>query len=185
MFYKNELKDIVIAVLALTFIFSLAIGGYNLSLVPIFLFIVIVSFLFHELAHRLVATRFGYLAFFKLFPQGILFGILFAVFGFVLVAPGAVMIHPKGSIFFKSRQSMKREWGLIAAAGPLVNLFFAFIFLFFGPITKLAALINAWLAFFNLLPIPPLDGSKVMFWKWQVWILLIAIAGILLYLQWI
>jgi Zn-dependent protease len=43
--------------------------------------------------------------------------------------------------------------------------------------------INSWLAFFNLLPLPPLDGSKVIVWKWQVWLLLIGIASFLVFFK--
>ncbi|TET00912.1 MAG: site-2 protease family protein, partial [Hadesarchaea archaeon] len=31
------------------------------------------------------------------------------------------------------------------------------------------ALINLWLAFFNLLPFPPLDGEKVFLWSPAAW----------------
>lgn len=72
----------------------------------------------------------------------------------------------------------KKESGLIALAGPASNLVIAIIF---GIILKLAALfsgylnpsififlniiilVNIILAIFNLTPIPPLDGSKVLF----------------------
>ena len=62
--------------------------------------------------------------------------------------------------------------GLIAAAGPASNLFLALIFgllirLNFAPqlipLFGTVVIINIFLALFNLLPIPPLDGSKVLF----------------------
>lgn len=67
-----------------------------------------------------------------------------------------------------------RRWGpaLVAAAGPAVNLFIAIIFgliirsipvsiytVFLSRIVE----INILLAVFNLVPIPPLDGSKILF----------------------
>ncbi|TSC62313.1 MAG: hypothetical protein G01um101448_281 [Parcubacteria group bacterium Gr01-1014_48] len=72
------------------------------------------------------------------------------------------------------------RWGpaIVAAAGPVANLFLAvlfgvlvfrimpaFVFLpsTFLQITSRVVLINLSLAVFNLLPVPPLDGSKVFF----------------------
>ena len=40
----------------------------------------------------------------------------------------------------------------------------------------LAAAVNVWLALFNLLPIPPLDGSKVMLWDIRIWVVSFAAA---------
>lgn len=78
-----------------------------------------------------------------------------------------------------------RKWGeaLVAAAGPLSNISIAILFglflRFFGeiaaifpfmdfflpalPIVSLIVLVNIVLAIFNLVPIPPLDGSKILF----------------------
>lgn len=77
-----------------------------------------------------------------------------------------------------------QKWGpaLVGAAGPLANASLAIIFgllvrflpglaygvsgaflLNFMTIASTIALLNLVLAFFNLIPIPPLDGSKVLF----------------------
>ncbi len=72
-----------------------------------------------------------------------------------------------------------KRWGeaIVAAAGPLTNILIAVVFACIvrvgvetgslGPIgTMLAAmviLVNITLAVFNLVPIPPLDGSKILF----------------------
>jgi len=68
------------------------------------------------------------------------------------------------------------KWGeaLVAAAGPLSNILLAVVFgllirfgSVFGPaateIFTLVVFINLILAIFNLVPIPPLDGSKILF----------------------
>lgn len=71
-----------------------------------------------------------------------------------------------------------QKWGeaKVAAAGPAVNLFLALIFgllirfsgeigIVSGSFLEIASYIvyiNILLAFFNLIPIPPLDGSKII-----------------------
>ncbi len=72
-----------------------------------------------------------------------------------------------------------KKWGeaLVAVAGPLSNIFLAVVFglfirfyviphnLVLDPIGSLSAvivLVNITLALFNLMPIPPLDGSKII-----------------------
>ncbi|MEK7200766.1 MAG: site-2 protease family protein [Patescibacteria group bacterium] len=79
------------------------------------------------------------------------------------------------------------KWGeaLVAIAGPLSNISLAFIFgllIRFGSnliilnqaflsLASFVVIINITLAIFNLVPIPPLDGSKILFallpYKWQ------------------
>lgn len=70
-----------------------------------------------------------------------------------------------------------QRWGevWVAAAGPLSNIFLAVVFgllvrfgmgVFPEPfivIAQTTVFINLILAFFNLVPIPPLDGSKILF----------------------
>ena len=80
---------------------------------------------------------------------------------------------------FNPHNLKSQKWGpaLVAVAGPLTNFFIA---VFFGAILRLLYLIpntpptlhiflmiiiwiNLLLAVFNLIPIPPLDGSKLLF----------------------
>ncbi len=75
--------------------------------------------------------------------------------------------------------NLRGRWGpaIVSAAGPLTNFGLAIVFglairfifsLVFVPvtlvqITAIVVLMNINLGLFNLLPIPPLDGSKVLF----------------------
>jgi len=175
-FTKEEIRDLVIAIVAVTLIFSAKTFpniGFDLDNFPVYFLAVITAFLFHELAHKFTAMKFNCAAFFKLWPQGIIFGLILMFTGFKFVAPGAVMIFP----FMFGRWGYRRihltntEMGLIALAGPLVNLSFALIFsLLPGAIFNFLFMVNSWLYLFNMLPIPPLDGSKVMMWNTGLWV---------------
>lgn len=181
---KEEIRDLAISILIITLIFAYNPNNPSsmINLFPTFLFIVIIAFVFHELAHRFVARKFGAVAVYKMWIEGLLFGLIFMIVGFKFVAPGAVVIYP----YRFKRWGMKfshlttNEMGIIAGVGPLVNLFFAIIFRFFsGEIFQFVSSVNAFLAFFNLLPIPPLDGSKVLIWKPAIWIFLFIISILL------
>src|SRR3989442_4107760 len=180
-FDRREIRDIIISVAAITVIFAYP-RVLDATVMLISLFSVLIAFLLHELAHKFVAIKFGATAFFKMWPQGIVFGFLLMLLtgGFKFLAPGAVMIYPyKFSRYGHRKLNLDQtEYAIIGAAGPLVNISFAALFsgLFsvfqFTPLFFISY-INAFLGFFNLLPIPPLDGSKVMKWKPWLWLLLI------------
>jgi Zn-dependent protease len=81
----------------------------------------------------------------------------------VFAAPGATMIY--------GPNITKRQNGIISAAGPLLNLSLAGLYLLLVPFGGLFAYvgiygfaINVWLSAFNLLPIGVLDGKKVLDW---------------------
>ncbi|MBI2109086.1 MAG: site-2 protease family protein [Parcubacteria group bacterium] len=78
----------------------------------------------------------------------------------------------------------RRDGALVAAAGPLTNIAIAVVFsilIRFAPalglpasfieIASIVVFLNILLAFFNLVPVPPLDGSKILFailpWRLQ------------------
>ncbi len=143
------------------------------------LVIVSVCFLLHELGHKYVAQRMGAWAEYRMFPQGLLLALLMSLFGFLFAAPGAVVIA--GYV------DEKRN-GQISMAGPLVNLVLGAVFivlLYFttgrlNSIIYLLAHFNVFLALFNLLPIPPLDGSKIYKWSMPVYIAMIVSAAAML-----
>ena len=69
-FTKEELRNLTIAFVVLTFCFSIATVGLNveriLSILPIVRVSVVIGSLLHELGHKFVAMKYGCLAVFKL-----------------------------------------------------------------------------------------------------------------------
>lgn len=68
---------------------------------------------------------------------------------------------------FGRLQSPRTDMMLVALAGPLANLFFALILNLFFKFYEFELLLyfiyfNLGLMIFNLLPIPPLDGSRIL-----------------------
>ena len=129
------------------------------------------GFLFHELAHKFVAQRYGHHAEFRAHPLFLLISLGIAFFGFIFVIPGGVLL---------SKHISKSAHGRVALVGPLMNVFLAlffFGFLFVVPDTSilflffsLGGFINAWLGVLNLLPFPGLDGHAVFRWDKRIYV---------------
>lgn len=193
-FSEQELVDLLWAWAAISFAFAVVKGGGLRILGPGFVSNLIVAgvtvgvaFLFHELAHKFVAQKYGCWAEFRKFDFGLILAVMMSFLGFIIAAPGAVMI-----IGFVSRD----QNGKIAAAGPLTNIVLAIFFLIigmllpkiigelpliFGQIIFFGFYINAWLALFNMIPFPPLDGSKVITWSLPIWLGITALAGFMVF----
>jgi Zn-dependent protease len=179
---KGELTDIVVSVLAISIAFcirGLLIGvPPDASIFPIVLVTVGLGFVLHELAHRFVAKMYGAVAFYRGWQSGLMLMLFTSLFGFIFAAPGAVYIY--------SPYLTRRQNGIISLAGPLTNFLLAILFLLVGVMIGIEVnsatgdtlaeqfLVfgfetNIWLGFFNMIPIPPLDGSKVMSWNFTAW----------------
>jgi Zn-dependent protease len=189
-FSAEEVRDIAIAVAVITLVFSFnplqrVFQGapiLDFPRMPLYFVAVMIAFLLHELAHKFVSMKFNSVAIFKLWPQGVLLALFMMIFGLKFVAAGAIMISPYrfGRWGFRRRELTGSEMGLVAFAGVAVNLFFALFFsLFSGEIFAFLAYINAILFIFNMLPIPPLDGSKIMQWSIGIWAILFIIGAFL------
>lgn len=188
---NKEIIDIAKAWIIVALAFTIArVGIFNTSLNKLLLEFIIIGitvgfgFLLHELAHKLVAQKYGCFAEFRSFDNMLFLALVMSFFGFVFAAPGAVMI---------SGYINRERNGKISAAGPLTNILLAVLFLimtFFsmGFIKELATtglFINSWLALFNMIPVWELDGTKILKWNKVVYFGIIIFALILLLLNFI
>ncbi len=155
--------------------------------------IVFYSIIIHEFSHALAAywlgddsaKRAGRLSLNPLkhidwFGTVLLPLFLYVTAGFIYGYAKPVPFNPYN---FKN---LKRDSGLTALAGPVSNILIAIAFALvyhlagFIPIVQTVAFyvvfLNLLLAFFNLIPVPPLDGSKVIgmaltdnaYYKWTM-----------------
>jgi Zn-dependent protease len=190
-FSSSEVRDIIISMLVIAGVFAYVLKGKDINLAinyfPVTLIAVGLGFVLHELAHKFVAINYGFWAEYKLWKEGLGLAIISSVFGFVFAAPGAVYIHGE---YISEEQN-----GKISVAGPLTNIFLALVFLVLlnisaaSPIIQTICLvgfsINSFIALFNLIPINPLDGAKILSWSPLIWILTAAVAFIMSFNQFI
>lgn len=137
----------------------------------------VTGFVLHELAHKVIAQRYGHWAEFRA---------SFSFLGITLVIaalPPHLLFAAPGAVLIQGRVT-PRENGLISLVGPGLNLvaglltFGAYVLGFYASPTWAVddadvapfmligvAQINALLAMFNMFPFGPLDGRKV--WRWS------------------
>lgn len=159
-FYSGGLAGIPLGIVAMIFGVALVAVGTGVGL--------------HEVAHKVVAQRYGHWAEFRYYPMGLLLAFVFAFMGFIYGAPGATVIS--GSV-------TQGQSGRISAAGPLTNVVLGLGFLALRlPLTGDIAFIPANIAFmnfvlagFNMLPVLPLDGAKVWAWNRLVYVGIVAL----------
>jgi len=202
-FTREEIRDMIIAVFALSILYSFTItrsSGWSIDTLMLFIPISFVAvglgFILHELGHKIVAQKFGFFSEFRRWDYGLILGFLTVPLGFMVFAPGAVYFGSYG------RMVTAEENGKISLAGPVVNIVLAILALLLTLSIRpylsmenagvmyivlltlvLTFNVNSFLALFNLLPIPPLDGSKVIQWNIPIYLLALAVSGILTYMS--
>ncbi|MCX6803634.1 MAG: site-2 protease family protein [Candidatus Diapherotrites archaeon] len=187
-FSPQEKKDLLISWITLSLAFAVVISPVFLNIsniiisLPIALLAVGTGFVLHELAHREAAKHYGFHSEFRAWYMGLAIAVIIAV-----VSMGQFIFAAPGATYFFATSVTKKQNGIISAAGPVVNIILGTILLLSGinladsflqKIFLSAAMINFYFALFNLLPIPPLDGSKVIKWNPIIWAILIGLSAI-------
>ena len=184
MLEKDEIINIIVSIIVLGFIFTFRGFGntqYLASHIVQNTIMVSLAFLIHELAHREVARKLGFFARYEMWGAGVLMSVLLSLvsngsIGFASL--GAVVIYPVADLWGRTKYPGKHDELLISSAGPISNIVLGMIgFILYYmriPIPGIYEFIylNIWLAFFNMLPIPPLDGFKVFRADWRIFLLI-------------
>ena len=179
-FSGREVRDLAVALVVISFAFAVFFAGGGPETLALlgsgaFLGVFVVNFttagfafLLHELAHKVVAVRFGQVAEFRADYSMLFLAVMSALIGFIFAAPGAV--HHRGRI-------SERQHGLVALAGPATNVLLAVLFVpvllfgvsagssFVADVGQRGIVINLILAAFNLIPFGSLDGATVFRWS--------------------
>lgn len=140
------------------------------------IFPLLVAIVFHEISHGVVAYSLGddtakKAGRFKLYTH-------FDLWGSFLIPLGLYLVHFPFLIGYakpvpvnpRNFKDPITDMALVAIAGPLYNLLVAVVSVFFlqsseefaQKVLFSFAMINFGLFFFNLVPIPPLDGSRIL-----------------------
>ena len=153
----------------------------NPTSILIYLAILLFSVIFHEIAHGLMAEKLGD-------PTAREAGRLtlnpiphIDLFGSILLPAFLILIHSPilfGAakpvpVDYRNLKNIKRDMILVSIVGPATNFILALVAaLVFRLIPNISDLgqsilletitLNLVLCFFNLIPIPPLDGSKIL-----------------------
>lgn len=190
-FSKTEIQAFITSILVLGFIISFDKWGEGdvfsatTGLVNLFASFIIIALVLglHLIAIKYRALKWGYRAEFQIWWFGLIIGIGVVFFSaaltsnfvnpliFWILVPGGIFFHhiPARSLGTFRYGLNKWEMGLSCMFGTLSTLLLAvilkFLFIAFPNSTffHTAMVVSLWFAFFSILPIPPLNGSRLFF----------------------
>lgn len=186
-FSRQELKSLAIVILVFAFIFSFREWGtdrfdFFAGISNFFMAVVIVSLavFIHEAGQRLAALKIGLKTEVKVWWYGIIAALILCFLSrgrIMFFAATGMWIHHLATHrlgYFRYGPNVK-AFGFIAMMGPLSNIIVATFVKFLQVNLHLIPMESvfvqkffffSWLfAVLNLLPIPPLDGSRILFWS--------------------
>ncbi len=181
-FGPDEIKALLLTALAASFAFSFRDWGaqtFNVStgFMNWFLafIIVLISILVHVSAQKIAGVNIGFKVEYVMSVVGIAIGLIlcFITGGYLwmFVIPGGIFLHHMVQHrlgFFRYginlwSQSMICIWGLAATAFILLLIKIMIVLAPTNVILQKAFLFNTWYLIVCALPIPPLDGSRILF----------------------
>ncbi len=193
-FSPEEIRGLIITILAIAFMFSFRDWGekefnFIVGIRNLFDAVLIVglSLLVHESTHRIAGLQIGFRVEYQAWFVGLIIGVILTfitqgVFWF-FIAPGGILLHHLAQHrlgYFRYGINMWAQagicfWGILVTL-LLASFFKAMLLLMPNNVLLYKAMVfNIVLAIFSLLPIPPLDGSRIMFGSTGLWIITIII----------
>lgn len=184
--FNIDRKFIYILLAALVLMSLMSYSSFDLLALLLTLPAVIIAITFHEFAHANAADKLGddtprRQGRLSLNPMDHVDPLGILMLMFVHVGWGKpVQVNPRN---YDRRFSMEKADAIVSAAGPLMNFFLAIVLTMiycaiikFAPVSFYletagqvtlaiilnAIIVNVGLGVFNLIPLPPLDGSKVI-----------------------
>lgn len=179
--FDKRFVYVIIAIFAISFLAGMT--GEKLLALVLTIPGVLIAITFHEYAHAKAADKLGddtpriqgrlnLNPFSHIDPIGLA---MLVLAGFGWGKP--VEIDPRN---FNRNMDLRKAEAIVSAAGPLMNFVLAFVFMliyfamitygfitneltfYISQIVNYTVMINLGLGVFNLIPLPPLDGSKIL-----------------------
>lgn len=193
-FSKEEVSGIIITMLITAFIVSFSEWGpentfdASVGIRNLFLSAIVVSLvmLVHLAAQALVALNIGFKIKYKMLWPGLLIGLVI-----IFVSRGKLWFLAPGGIFLEHLTAHRlgvfrygiNLWaaGMVSLAGVAATMSLSLVFKILleilpaNPFLQKALSITIWYAVFSMLPIPPLDGSRIFYAMRGAYLLILGI----------